>query len=102
MTGPPPNSPLFPPPPLSRSPAVPLPRSLAVALAAALVLPASIRAQAAPSLRREIAGFDFRKDGVWRRQARSVRAQRARLLAGRSFGALNAPMAAAEIGRAHV
>ena len=75
--------------------AVTLPRSLAVALAAALVLPASIRAQAAPSLRREIAGFDFRKDGVWRRQARSVRAQRARLLAGRSFGALNAPMAAA-------
>src|SRR2546425_13085317 len=50
------------------------PRSLAVALAAALVLPASIRAQAAPSVRREIAGFDFRKDGVWRRQARSVRA----------------------------
>src|SRR2546426_986295 len=69
--------------------------SLAVALAAALVLPASIRAQAAPSLRREIAGFDFRKDGVWRRQARSVRAQRARLLAGRSFGALNAAVAAA-------
>ena len=75
--------------------AVTLPRSLAVALAAALVLPASIRAQAAPSLRREIAGFDFRKDGVWRRQARSVRAQRARLLAGRSFGALNAAVAAA-------
>jgi len=71
------------------------PRSLAVALAAALVLPASIRAQAAPSVRREIAGFDCSKDGVWRRQARRVRAQRARLLAGRSFGALNAAVAAA-------
>src|SRR5439155_192302 len=44
--------------------------------------------------RREIPGFDFRKDGVWRRQARAVRALRARLLSRRSFGALNAPMAA--------
>jgi M6 family metalloprotease-like protein len=67
---------------------------LVVALVA-LALPASIRAQDAPPVRREIRGFDFRKDGVWRRQARSVRAQRARLLARRNFGALNAPMATA-------
>jgi len=53
-------------------------------------------------VRREIPGFDFRKDGVWRRQARAVRAQRARLLSRRNFGALNAPMAgaAAPVGSA--
>ena len=69
-------------------------RSLAVALAAALavLLPGSIRAQGIPPVRREIRGRDFRKDGVWRRQARAVRANRARLLARRRFAALNAPL----------
>jgi M6 family metalloprotease-like protein len=43
-------------------------------------------------VRREIRGFDFRKDGVWRRQARAVRARRHQLLTGRNFPALNAPM----------
>src|SRR3989441_5865160 len=74
------------------------PRSLVlVVVVSALSVPAVTRAQQAPPprVRREIPGFDFRKDGVWRRQARAVRAQRARLLSRRNFGALNAPMAAA-------
>jgi len=74
------------------------PRALVmVAVLSALSVPAVSRAQQAPPLRvrREIPGFDFRKDGVWRRQARAVRAARARLLSRRNFGALNAPMAAA-------
>ena len=73
------------------------PRSLVlVAVVCALSVPGATRAQQAspPRARREIPGFDFRKDGVWRRQARAVRALRARLLSRRSFGALNAPMAA--------
>ena len=73
------------------------PRSLVlVAVVCALSVPGATRAQEAspPRARREIPGFDFRKDGVWRRQARAVRALRARLLSRRSFGALNAPMAA--------
>src|SRR2546427_8604329 len=62
-----------------------------VAVLSALSVPAVSRAQQAPPLRvrREIPGFDFRKDGVWRRQARAVRAARARLLSRRNFGALN-------------
>src|SRR5207247_3065525 len=74
------------------------PRSLViVAVCSALIVPALAHAQQAPPprVRREIPGFDFRKDGVWRRQARAVRAARARLLSRRNFGALNAPMAAA-------
>ena len=74
------------------------PRSLLlVAVVCALSVPGATRAQQVPPLRvrREIKGLDFRKDGVWRRQARAVRALRARLLSRRSFGALNAPMAAA-------
>src|SRR6266550_7784621 len=73
------------------------PRSLVlVAVVCALSVPGATRAQQAPPprMRREIKGLDFRKDGVWRRQARAVRALRARLLSRRSFGALNAPMAA--------
>jgi immune inhibitor A len=68
-----------------------------VAVLCALAVPAMARTQQPPPprVRREIRGFDFRKDGVWRRQARAVRAQRARLLSRRNFGALNAPMAAA-------
>ena len=71
-------------------------RALVVALAAALasvLAPAATRAQGLPPYRREIRGFDFHKDGVWRRQARAVRARRARLLARRDFPALNAPIA---------
>jgi len=74
------------------------PRSLVLlAVVATLTVPAVTRAQQAPPprIRREIRGFDFRKDGVWRRQARAVRAVRARLLSRRNVGALNAPMAAA-------
>jgi len=41
----------------------------------------------------EIPGFDFRKDGVWRTQARAVRARRAELRAAGRFAELNAPVA---------
>ena len=41
----------------------------------------------------EIPGFDFSRHGVWRGWAQQVRANRARLLANRQFGALNAPAA---------
>src|SRR5437870_12472354 len=74
------------------------PRSLVlVAVVCALSVPVATGAQQAPPprIRREIKGLDFRKYGVWRRQARAVRALRAKLLSRRSFGALNAPMAAA-------
>jgi len=74
------------------------PRSLVlVAVVCALSVPGATGAQQAPPprMRREIKGLDFRTDGVWRRQARAVRALRAKLLARRSFSALNAPMAAA-------
>jgi len=74
------------------------PRSLVlVAVVCALSVPGATGAQQAPPprIRREIKGLDFRKYGVWRRQARAVRALRAKLLSRRSFGALNAPMAAA-------
>src|SRR3989442_12158856 len=74
------------------------PRSLVlVAVVCALSVPGATGAQQAPPprIRREIKGLDFRKDGVWRRQAREVRALRAKLLSRRSFGALTAPMAAA-------
>src|SRR5437764_15386696 len=68
-----------------------------VTVVSALTVPGVSRAQQArpPRVRREIRGFDFRNDGVWRRQARAVRALRARLLSRRNFGALNAPMAVA-------
>ena len=66
-----------------------------------LAVPAVSRAQqtgslpvSPPRVHREIRGFDFRKDGVWRRQGRAVRALRAHLLSRRNLGALNAPMAA--------
>ena len=41
----------------------------------------------------EIPGFDFRKDGVWRTQARAVRAMRAQLRAAGRFAELNARVA---------
>ena len=74
-----------------------LPRRLVLSLLATSFLPATAvtgqAQQGLPPVRHEIRGFDFRKDGVWRRDARAVRAQRRRLLSGRNFGALNAPMA---------
>jgi M6 family metalloprotease-like protein len=56
--------------------------------------PFKARAQEPRRPRPEAPGRDFRPDGVWRTQARAVRATRARLLAQRQFGALNAPLAA--------
>ena len=44
----------------------------------------------------------FSRNGVWRGRARAVRANRARLLAARQFGALNAPLAAAAVSPATV
>jgi len=60
----------------------------AFALLCSLV-PATAAAQASPHPRWEIPGFDFRKDGVWRARARSVKATRSRLLAGAQFSMLN-------------
>lgn len=70
------------------------PGRLILTLFAALFLPATASAQQGlPHVRHEIRGFDFRKDGVWRRDARAVRLLRRQLLSRRNFGALNAPMA---------
>src|SRR2546427_12743363 len=63
-------------------------------LVAALCAPATARAQERRN-RWEVPGLDFRPDGVWRQQARAVRATRARLLGQRRFGELNAPLSAA-------
>jgi len=43
----------------------------------------------------EIPGFDFRRDGVWRKKGREVRAMRARLRAAGRFAALSAPIGGA-------
>jgi len=56
--------------------------------------PLAALAQEPQRPRREAPGRDFGPDGVWRKQARAVRATRARLLAQRQYGALNAPLAA--------
>jgi M6 family metalloprotease-like protein len=67
--------------------------SLFLTVVAAVCLPAAGRPQQGPPrVRREIRGFDFRKDGVWRKQARAVRNARRRLLGQRNFPALNAPL----------
>src|SRR5712691_3548258 len=69
-------------------------RSLVVPVVMSLVAVSAWAQQGPPPrVRREIPGFDFRKDGVWRRQARAVRALRHHLLARRNFPALNAPLA---------
>ncbi|HKW42106.1 MAG TPA: hypothetical protein VJN39_12720, partial [Gemmatimonadales bacterium] len=66
---------------------------VAVFVVLVLLPVASVSAQQGPPrVQREIPGHDFRKDGVWRRQARAVRALRHRLLARRNFAALNAPI----------
>src|SRR5712692_4773464 len=62
----------------------------------ALLLSLGPKTSAAQDLRHprwEIPGFDFRKDGVWRTQARAVRARRADLRAAGRFAELNAPVA---------
>jgi M6 family metalloprotease-like protein len=46
----------------------------------------------------EIPGFDFSRDGVWRKRARQVSARRAAMRARRQFSALNAPMVAGVAG----
>jgi M6 family metalloprotease-like protein len=68
-------------------------RLLLLGLLTTVCSPLAARAQARPRPRAEIPGLDFRRDGVWRRQARQIRANRARLLARRRFSALNAPLA---------
>ncbi|HYT70894.1 MAG TPA: M6 family metalloprotease domain-containing protein, partial [Gemmatimonadales bacterium] len=65
-----------------------------VGLAAMLCVAQAAGAQEARLPRREVPGLDFRRDGVWRKQARAVRATRALLLGQRRFGELNAPLAA--------
>ena len=68
-------------------------RSQFLAVVAVVCLPAASRAQQGPPrVRREIRGFDFRKDGVWRKQVRAVRSARHQLLRQRNFPALNAPL----------
>jgi len=72
---------------------------LLLTVVAVVCLPGAGRSQQGPPrVRREIPGFDFRKDGVWRKQARAVRSARQQLLRQRNFPALNAPLATA--GRA--
>ena len=70
-------------------------RLLALVFAVALGAPAVAVAQERATPRREVPGLDFRPDGVWRKQARAVRAARTRLLSQGRFSDLNAPLAAA-------
>ena len=69
-------------------------RLLSLGLLLVWCAPWAARAQEPRPPRREAPGRDFGPDGVWRQQARAVRAMRSRLLAQRQFGALNAPLAA--------
>jgi len=67
--------------------------ALLLTVVAGVCLPGAGRSQQGPPrVRREIGGFDFRKDGVWRKQARAVRSARRQLLRQRNFPALNAPL----------
>ena len=67
--------------------------TLCLTVLAVVCLPATGWAQQGPPrVRREIRGFDFRKDGVWRKRARAVRSARHELLRQRNFPALNAPL----------
>jgi M6 family metalloprotease-like protein len=66
-------------------------RFLSVAALLCSLVPNVATAQGRLHPRWEIPGFDFRRDGVWRAKARSVRAMRARLLAAGQFSELNAP-----------
>jgi len=66
----------------------------AVLTAGALMRPSPLPAQQGPRLR-EPRGFDFTPDGVWRRRARSIAAQRNAALARGDLNALNAAMRSA-------
>ena len=69
--------------------------TLLLTVVAVVCLPGAGRSQQGPPrVRREISGFDFRKDGVWRKQVRAVRSARQQLLRQRNFPALNAPLVA--------
>jgi len=70
-------------------------RLVAVVFAVALGAPAIAVAQERATPRREVPGLDFRPDGVWRKQARAVRAARTRLLSQGRFSDLNAPLSVA-------
>jgi M6 family metalloprotease-like protein len=71
-------------------------RSLVVVSAVVSLTGAPAAAQQGPPrVRREIPGFDFRKDGVWRPRARLVQQRRMALLSQGAFGSLNAPLAVA-------
>ena len=68
--------------------------TLLLTVMAVVCLPGAGRSQQGPArVRREIRGFDFRTDGVWRKRARAVRSARQQLLRQRNFPALNAPLA---------
>jgi M6 family metalloprotease-like protein len=67
--------------------------------AAAMLVPAPAAAQQ-PVRRWERPGFDFSRDGVWRRQAQRVRDARAAALLRGDLDALNAPLRAAPALRA--
>src|SRR4051812_39820369 len=65
------------------------------ALLCAFLPPPVVTAQDKRHPRWEIPGFDFRRDGVWRKKAREVRAMRARLRSAGRFAELSAPQGAA-------
>ena len=64
-------------------------RFLGVSALLGSLVPTPASAQANLHPRWEIPGFDFRKDGVWRTKARTVRSTRTRLLASAQFSVLN-------------
>jgi M6 family metalloprotease-like protein len=72
-------------------------RLLALLFAVLLGAPPVAGAQERATPRREVPGLDFRPNGVWRKQARVVRAARTRLLSQGRFSELNAPLAAGAI-----
>src|SRR5947208_6035028 len=82
------------PPPRSGTRRVTLRRTAWLGFWLACCAPLAARGQEPRRPRREAPGRDFRPDGVWRKQARAVRATRDRLLAQRQFAALNASIAA--------
>jgi M6 family metalloprotease-like protein len=71
---------------------------MGVAALCLIAFPATAAAQNQMHPRWEIPGFDFRPNGGWRVKAARVAATRKQLLASRSFGALNAPMARSAAG----
>ncbi|MDQ3223580.1 MAG: immune inhibitor A, partial [Gemmatimonadota bacterium] len=77
-------------------------RCMTVASVLWLLAPVALQAQY-PRARRgqfEVRGFDFRRDGGWRKRVTAVRTARHRLLRARAFSALNSAMpGAAAAGR---